>query len=78
MDNFFLCNKYEGDFLVQQDIEAPEITTIFPCNYDGSDPLFPSGPDLNSILIDDSICLGWDEPLDIDTLTGGLNIPGLG
>ena len=78
IDNFFLIDGYEGNFLVQQDIKAPVITSLFPCNYDGSDHLLPSGPDLNSILIDDSICLSWDEPLDINSLIGGLSLePGV-
>ncbi len=78
IDNFFLVQKYEGNFLVQQDIEAPVITSVFPCFYDGRDPLLPTGPNLNSILIDDSICIRWDEPLDLSTLIGGLTIePGV-
>ena len=78
-DNFLLIQEYEGNFLVQQDIEAPEVISIFPCNYNGSDPLLSSGPDLNSILTDDSICLRWNEPLDIKTFIDGLTLePGVG
>ena len=78
IDNFFLVHKYEGNFLVQQDIKAPVITNIFPCFYNGSAPLLPSGPNLNSILIDDSICIRWDEPLNLSSLIGGLSLePGI-
>jgi hypothetical protein len=78
IDDFFLIQEYEGNFLVQEDIEPPELTDTFSLNYDGNDPLYPSGPDLNSILIDDSICLRWNEPLDIQSLINGLTLePGL-